>query len=351
MAKCDARAAEASGLPALEAEDADYLCSAELSIVFSEEGNYSATSDTDGRDITYQYCHDGCCGIRSSDRLTAHLSYYTECTGMAPPGGSGLEWDFDELEDGTTRATTVLPGVTCDSPILEDVIAGHTCTDNIALQLKKEWTAVSEATLSLALTYGYPMVDDCRLITDQPDMLCGSMTNLNSSMMIGDEEHRVIFLDPGGTSIIGYHSGDPIPLGQDCKCGRTTFCNSPLVCVQPSCDCLCPDGSIPTFPNPCSDVDGDGSDGSDMMIRLVSSVYDSMAIEEEPAPADSDGDGVIDEWDDCAETDDEAATGADGCKIAVKAEDGGGMPGFSIMLTISALLGAIVYTNRWRRMD
>ena len=68
-------------------------------------------------------------------------------------------------------------------------------------------------------------------------------------------------------------------------------------------------------------------------------------------PDDTDGDGVIDIWEDadCMDTPDGVATDSDGCEVKVAEEEGGGLPGFSFMMTMSALLGAIMYLGRVRR--
>jgi hypothetical protein len=71
-------------------------------------------------------------------------------------------------------------------------------------------------------------------------------------------------------------------------------------------------------------------------------------VDEEPAPlnreGDSDGDGVPDEWDNCADTPSGSMTDSNGCPpdvdaIAEAVEDGA-LPGFTSMLGVLSLLGA-----------
>jgi hypothetical protein len=304
MAICDSRAVEASGLAALEAEDADYLCAAELSYSVG----VVSTDDCD-------------------DERIGPISI--ECRESMKPSPAineaGDDWSYELQKDGVLRGTTKLPGVTCDSPILEDVIAEYTCTDNIALQLKKEWTAVSMDTLSIAFTNSYPLLDECRTGTRSSSLLCGSMETAEETVIIDGQEHGVVFLDPGRATSDGSNDDD----GIGTQAG--------------------------------TDMDMD-SRYAGMSVLVVNSVYDSMirAAEREddiaapdPEERDDDEDGVHNAWDTCPDTVSGTATDSAGCEVKAKAaaEDGGGMPGFSIMLTISALLGAIVYTNRWRRMD
>ncbi len=84
---------------------------------------------------------------------------------------------------------------------------------------------------------------------------------------------------------------------------------------------------------------------------------------------DADGDGVPNEWDDCPNTTEGAATDTNGCEVTVETnednetetseedddddESGGGIPGFTAMLAISAVIGALIFTNRriQKRLD
>ncbi len=93
---------------------------------------------------------------------------------------------------------------------------------------------------------------------------------------------------------------------------------------------------------------------------MVDSVYDDISNDDLEniiafEAVDADEDGVIDDWDMCPETANGTATDAEGCEVKVESEDdsesGGGLPGFTVMLTIRALIGAIVYTNRIKRID
>jgi len=73
----------------------------------------------------------------------------------------------------------------------------------------------------------------------------------------------------------------------------------------------------------------------------------------EVAPEDDDDDGVPDAWDECSETSKGVATDANGCEVKAEsaAEEGGGLPGFTLVLMMSAMFGAIVYTGRARREE
>ena len=67
---------------------------------------------------------------------------------------------------------------------------------------------------------------------------------------------------------------------------------------------------------------------------------------------DSDNDGVPDEWDECPETATDAFTDRNGCEVTVddlldgNGADAEGMPGFTAVFAVIALLGAIVVTHR-----
>lgn len=352
MAVCDSRAVEASGLVALDAEDATYLCSAQLTLELEND------DDTSGRGKIPCSGGNTCVGVQNDPKACVVLHQNGGASsGVWSPAGtkencdtggifSGRTWSIsDGPGDVGQIATTSLPGVTCASPIIEDVIAGYSCTDNIAVDLHKEWTAVSEETLSTALTYNYPILDDCRTRDSHEGLLCGSMIDTEMTMEIDGEEHQVVYFNPGLASACGESdiTDEPYDRTVPCKCGVHVRCFEQYTCVELAngqCDCI-PKNKDETT-----------------LVQVVSSVYDNidigghLLVESTDILVDEDNDGVVDDWDTCPNTANGTATDADGCEVKVEAEEeSGGLPGFSLMLTISALLGAFVYTNRIRRID
>jgi len=64
---------------------------------------------------------------------------------------------------------------------------------------------------------------------------------------------------------------------------------------------------------------------------------------------DSDGDGVVDEWDECQDTEKDAATDSKGCKVdsvSDAIEDSEDTPGFSFVIAITALFCAIAISRK-----
>ena len=64
---------------------------------------------------------------------------------------------------------------------------------------------------------------------------------------------------------------------------------------------------------------------------------------------DSDGDGVVDEWDECQDTEKDAATDSKGCKVDSvldAIEDSEDTPGFSFVIAITALFCAIAISRK-----
>ena len=370
MAICDSRAVEASGLAALDAEDGTYLCAAELtySIGDADSTETASNDSTDGRTSgRIRYCHpinspDRCCGDSYDNDQAALNSYNDNCGGSgAMVGNVDPGWVYDEQDDGSLIAKGSLPGVTCASPILEDVIAGYTCTDNIAIALHKEWTQLPEDTLVNAISNGYRLVDDCRVDGVHTDLLCGTMTSTGATYDLGDDGSALIVgLNPGGVGYHG-HSVDDYYCGW---CGAENEHTTESCPDRPDDDGDASQQSEPYYCGWCGAENSHTTEScpdkpDDSAILVVASVYDNidigghLMIESTDILVDEDNDGVVDDWDTCPNTANGTATDAEGCEVEVKSDDdsGGGLPGFTLMLTISALLGAIVYTNRIRRID
>ncbi|MEE3083687.1 MAG: hypothetical protein VX320_06355 [Candidatus Thermoplasmatota archaeon] len=206
-----------------------------------------------------------------------------------------LNWDF--LDDANkdvaySQGTFMMTG----EPSLSKVINSENTTFNTVYRTNVSLAEMDSTNLDILVSTGIWIVAPC-------DSNYGITSNLGGEVLCG----------------MWWHDGSTVPIGDGDDLAN-------LLRVRPGM--LCP-------------TDADGC--VDLVIEDITGQFEW--------DRDTDADGVIDLWDDCMETPQGVATDANGCEVKVVEEkdEGGGLPGFSFMMTMSALLGAIMYLGRVRR--